>query len=179
MAMVWRRVGLLEVDYTIFVISEGGRIWPDANDGTDHLMADEYPVENGFIVHDNLSTIVRTGFHTGPVELTIELHDTRPEAQLDPWQEVAEFTAHSEFGDLRVAAFDDFPEWSLISTGGRGAYGLRVHAAGRDSALDGSRDRSIEQYLVVAWREPSIVDGVTILKTTDRTGAEYRKVDSS
>jgi len=168
------------VDYTIFVISEGGRIWPNANACLDEVIADDYPVENGFIVHDNISTIVRTGFHAGPVELTIEYHDARPTAHLDSWQEVAEFATYSEFGDLRVAAFDDFPNWTLISTSGRGKYGIRVHATGRDASIDDRRDESAERYLVLAWREPSCGghDGVTMLKSTDRTGAEYRNVDS-
>jgi len=88
MAMVWRRVGLLEVDYTIFVISEGGRIWPMRTTARTTSWQ-QYPWRTG----SSFTTTCPPSSAPLPhraVELTIELHDNASEAQLDPWQEVAD-----------------------------------------------------------------------------------------
>ncbi|MEU8470415.1 hypothetical protein AB0F30_21290 [Streptomyces sp. NPDC029006] len=63
-------------------------------------------------------------------------------------------------------------ELPVLSFGGPGAYRLRIHACGRDTAVDLTPDEITEWYLVQAWPAPA--QDAVVLRQTDHYGACVR-----
>ncbi|MFI2429803.1 hypothetical protein ACH5A7_38030 [Streptomyces sp. NPDC018955] len=160
-----RGQGLVPVQYHQFDISdEDGPAGPDLDRS-----------HNGLVRVADGAITVMTGIHTGDVDVTVTLHDTRPEPDTNGWQEIVEVSAHSASGDLMVRGImDDLDEeLPVLSFNGPGDYRLRVHARGRDTAVDLAPDEVTEWYLIQAWSAPA--QPVTVLRQSDSYGASVRK----
>ncbi|WP_226535761.1 hypothetical protein [Streptomyces daghestanicus] len=161
---VERGNGLVPVQYHQFDISdEHGPAGPDL--GRDH---------NGLVQVADGAITVMTGIHTGDVDVTVTLHPTQPSPDSGPWQEIVEVSAHSASGDLMVRGImDDLDEdLPALSFNGPGHYRLRIHARGRDTAVDLAPDGVTEWYLIQAWPAPA--HEATVLCQTDVYGATVR-----
>ncbi|MFD3839183.1 hypothetical protein ACFWWC_23425 [Streptomyces sp. NPDC058642] len=137
-----RGQGSVPVQYHQFDISdEDGPTGPDLNHG-----------HNGLVRVADGITIVMTGIHTGDVDVTVTLHQAEPAPDSGTWHEIAEVSAHSASGDLMVRGMmDDLDEeLPVLSFNGPGHHRLRVHARGRDTAVDLSPDEITEWYLIQA-----------------------------
>jgi hypothetical protein len=139
--------GLVPVQYHQFEISdEDGPTGPDMDRG-----------HNGRLrVADGVITVM-TGIHTGDVHVTVALHPCAPAPDTGDWQEIVEISAHSASGELTLRGLmDDLDEeLPVLSHHGPGDYRLRVHARGRDTAIDQAPDEVTEWYLIQAWPAPN------------------------
>lgn len=152
------------MQYHQFDISdEGGPTGPDLDRG-----------HNGLVRVADGVTIVMTGVHTGGVEVTVALHATEPALDIGDWQEIVEVSAHSASGDLMVrGTMDDLDEeLPTLSFHGPGHYRLRIHACGRDTAVDLAPDEITEWYFIQAWPAPA--EEARALRQTDAYGASVR-----
>ncbi|MFE7934203.1 hypothetical protein ACFU6S_36920 [Streptomyces sp. NPDC057456] len=160
-----RRVGgLVPVQYHQFNISdEDGPTGPDLA-----------PEHNGLVQFTDGVATVLTGIHTGNVDVTATLHENEPTPHDGDWQECVEISAHSVSGYLTVRALmDDLDEeLPVLSFDGPGDYRLRIHARGRDAAVDLAPDEVTEWYLVQVWRAPA--GPATVLRRSDSYGASVR-----
>lgn len=152
------------MQYHQFDISdEDGPTGPDLDRG-----------HNGLVRVADGVTIAMTGVHTGDVEVTVALHATEPAPDIDDWQEIVEVSAHSASGDLMVrGTMDDLDEeLPALSFHGPGHYRLRIHARGRDTAVDLAPDEITEWYVIQAWPAPA--EEARVLRQTDAYGASVR-----
>jgi hypothetical protein len=161
---VERGIGLVPVAYHQFKISdEEGPIAPD--------LAYEH---NGLVEVEDGVVLVHTGIHTGDVDVTVAMYETAPASSTENWDEILEFSAHPASGDLMVRGLmaDLDEELPVLSFNGPGDYRLRVHARGRDTAVDLVPDEVTEWYLIQAWPAPAAP--VTVLRQSDNYGASLR-----
>ncbi|MFC9916063.1 hypothetical protein [Streptomyces sp. NPDC059862] len=161
---VERGSGSVPVQYHQFDISdEDGPASPDLDRR-----------HNGLVRVADGAIIVMTGIHTGDVDVTVTLHEAEPAPVDGNWQEIVEISAHSASGELMVRGMmDDLDEeLPVLSFNGPGDYRLRVHARGRDTAVDLAPDEVTEWYLIQAWPAPA--QEVTVLRQTDGYGASVR-----
>ncbi|MET9118830.1 hypothetical protein ABZX38_32130 [Streptomyces longwoodensis] len=161
---VERGNGLVPVAYHQFKISdEDGPIAPDL----------EYE-HNGLVEVEDGVALVHTGIHTGDVDVTVAMYETAPASSTENWQEILEFSAHSVSGELMVRGLmaDPDEELPVLSFNGPGDYRLRVHARGRDTAVDLVPEELTEWYLIQAWPAPPTP--VTVLRQSDNYGASLR-----
>jgi hypothetical protein len=137
------------------------------------LSDDVDPTHNGLVFAVGGNIEVLTGIHTGNVEVTLELHAQRPEPAAD-WEEIAEISCHSPSGDMLVTPLMDDPaDLPSLAFQGRGSYRLRLHATGRDRAVDGtSKHGVVEAYLIQSW--PTAHQDALLVKATDAYGSEVR-----
>ncbi|MFJ9817748.1 hypothetical protein ACIRU3_21280 [Streptomyces sp. NPDC101151] len=129
---------------------------------------------NGLIeVQDGIAT-VHTGIHTGDVDVTVTLHTHAPQPGDAEWDEIVEVSLHSVSGELMVRGLmDDLDEeLPVLSFDGPGDYRLRIHARGRDTAIDLAPDEITEWYLIQAW--PAQTQDPTVLRQTDSYGTSVR-----
>ncbi|MBY8846070.1 hypothetical protein [Streptomyces sp. SP2-10] len=111
---------------------------------------------NGLIeVQDGIATI-HTGIHTGDVDVTVTFHAQAPQPGNAAWDEIVELSLHSVSGELMVRGpMDDLDEeLPALSFDGPGDYRLRIHARGRDTAIDLAPDEVTEWYLIQVWLAP-------------------------
>ncbi|MCS0605223.1 hypothetical protein NX794_29020 [Streptomyces sp. LP11] len=159
-----RGCGLVPVQYHQFQINdEDGSVGPDLPRS-----------HNGLVeVQDGIATI-HTGIHTGDVDVTVTLHTDVPRAGDSEWDEVVELSLRSVSGELMVRGLmDDLDEeLPVLSFDGPGDYRLRIHARGRDTAIDLAPDEITEWYLIQAW--PAQAHDATVLRQTDSYGASAR-----
>ncbi|WP_432033699.1 hypothetical protein [Streptomyces antibioticus] len=161
---VERGSGPVPVQYHQFNISdEDGPTGPDLDRG-----------HNGLVQVTDGVVIVLTGIHTGDVDVSVTLHEAEPAPDIGDWQEIVEISAHSASGDLMVRGLmDDLDEeLPVLSFTGPGDYRLRIHARGRDTAIDLAPDEVTEWYLIQAWPAPA--GAVTVLRQSDGYGASVR-----
>jgi hypothetical protein len=156
--------GLVPVQYHQFEISD--------EDGP--AATDLEREHNGLVRVADGAITVMTGIHTGDVDLTVTLHAAQPTPDSGAWQEIVEISAHSASGELMVRAImDDLDEeLPALSFNGPGDYRLRIHARGRDTAVDLAPDEVTEWYLIQAWPAPT--QEVTVLRQSDTYGATVR-----
>ncbi|MFF8953515.1 hypothetical protein ACF09I_32630 [Streptomyces sp. NPDC014940] len=156
--------GLVPVQYHQFQINdEDGPAGPDLP-----------RTHNGLIeVQDGIAT-VHTGIHTGDVDVTITQHAEAPAPGDAEWDEIVEVSLHSVSGELMVRGLmDDLDEeLPVLSFDGPGDYRLRIHARGRDTAIDLAPDEITEYYLIQVWPAPR--HGASLLRQTDSYGASVR-----
>jgi len=128
---------------------------------------------NGLVSASGGAIEVTTGIHTGNVQVTVELHSQRPDVAAD-WEEIAEISCHSPSGDMLVTHFMDDPaDLPSLASQGPGPYRLRVHARGRDRAVDHTLvDDVVESYLIQSW--PAAHQDALLVKATDAYGAQVR-----
>ncbi|MDI1455686.1 hypothetical protein ACWDU8_12850 [Streptomyces sp. NPDC003388] len=156
--------GLVPVQYHQFQINdEDGPAGPDLP-----------RTHNGLIeVQDGIAT-VHTGIHTGDVDVTITQHAEAPAPGDAEWDEIVEVSLHSASGELMVRGLmDDLDEeLPVLSFDGPGDYRLRIHARGRDTAIDLAPDEITEYYLIQVWPAPR--QDTSVLRQTDGYGASVR-----
>ncbi|WP_328502190.1 hypothetical protein OG828_23060 [Streptomyces sp. NBC_00457] len=114
-----------------------------------------------------------TGIHTGHVQVTAELHAQRPDVAAG-WEEIAEISGNSPSGEVLVTHWMDDPaDLPSLASQGPGPYRLRVHARGRDGAVDQTPlDDVVESYLIQSW--PAAHQDALLVKATDAYGAQVR-----
>ncbi|WP_328868676.1 hypothetical protein OHT76_00330 [Streptomyces sp. NBC_00287] len=159
-----REAGPVPVQYHQFDISdEDGPTGPDLDRS-----------HNGLVrVADGIITVM-TGIHTGDVDVTVALHHSEPAPDTGDWQEIVEISAHSVSGELMVRSImaDLDEELPVLSFNGPGDYRLRLHARGRDTAVDLAPDEVTEWYLIQAWPAPT--HDATVLRHSDAYGTSVR-----
>ena len=139
-----RRSGLVPVSHHQFFLldedvfpEDGGRLtWP-----------------NGLATAAPGLVAIYTGIHLGPVHLVLERHGNPPEPEWESWGDVVEIAVDVPGGALQAGALmDDVPE-SLAEpvTEHPGTYRARIHARGRDNAVDLATSDPVEHYLVQLW----------------------------
>ncbi|WP_159046409.1 hypothetical protein [Streptomyces sp. MMG1121] len=156
--------GPVPVQYHQFRISdEAGPAGPDLPSNSNGLVA----VQDGVVA-------VLTGIHTGDVDVTVALHSEAPGPGDGAWEEIVEVSLHSAAGDLVIRGLmsDLEEELPTLSFNGPGVYRLRIHARGRDSAIDDAPDEITEWYLIQVWAAP--FGDVAVLRQTDAYGLSVR-----
>ncbi|MGW3989250.1 hypothetical protein [Streptomyces sp. NPDC004830] len=161
---VARASGLVPVQYHQFDISD-----------EEGPAASDLPREHNGLVRatDGVITVL-TGIHTGDVDITVALHRTEPAHDSAAWQEIVEISARSASGELMVRGIMDNLDEDLptLSFQGPGDYRLRIHARGRDTAVDLAPDKVTEWYLIQAWPAPT--QEMRVLRHSDTYGATVR-----
>ena len=120
--------------------------------------------------------VVFTGISSGPVLVAVDARDTPPESlDIGDWEEVVEISTHAPVGRMVVSGvFSDAPPLPVLTTAGPGDYRVRLHARGRDSAVDLGVTEPTEDYLVIAWPAPPAPEA--IMKRSDQYGAGLRRL---
>ncbi|MFJ3446593.1 hypothetical protein ACIPM2_36415 [Streptomyces sp. NPDC086081] len=154
---------LVQAEYHLFHIT----------DPQGPVAADLEAGRTGLVSADGGAIEVVTGVHTGDVRVTVETYAQAP----DPapgWEEIAEISCHSSSGQLLVTSSMDEPaQLPSLAFQGPGLYRLRVHARGRDSAVDQTTvDEVVESYLIQSW--PAAHQDASLVKATDAYGAQVR-----
>ncbi|MEV5437475.1 hypothetical protein AB0K80_15895 [Streptomyces sp. NPDC052682] len=157
------RTALVGVEYHVFQITDPQGPVADDLDAN----------RTGLVSATGGAIEVTTGIHTGDVHVTVEPHPQRPDPARD-WEEIAEISCHSPSGELLVTPFMDDPaELPSLASQGPGSYRLRVHARGRDRAVDLTLvDEVVEAYLIQSW--PAVHEDAALVKATDDYGARVR-----
>lgn len=150
----------MPVDHHLFFLAEEG-VHPSITNYENSIVA----VAPGFAA-------VNTGIAMGDVRLTIEIHQQSPPVSAAEWEEVVEVTVEATAGRVVVTALDDMaPLYPILTPQGPGYYRVRVHARGRDNAIDLVVEAPVEDYLIQVW--PASPSPQKIHKQTDRYGAEW------
>ncbi|MEU9575436.1 hypothetical protein AB0D62_37545 [Streptomyces massasporeus] len=127
----------------------------------------------GLVSADGGAIEVATGIGTGDVHVTVEQHLQRPDPA-QGWEEIAEISCNSPSGELLVTfSMDDPADLPALAYQGSGSYRLRVHARGRDRAVDQTTlDEAVESYLIQCW--PAAHEDALLVQATDAYGAQVR-----
>jgi hypothetical protein len=133
---------------------------------------------NGLIVAQPGIAVIFTGIHTGKVAVSVEVRDQAPEVTTTGWDEVVEVAMEAITGRVVVTgAGADAPEHlPVLTQAGPGHYRVRVHARGRDTAVDLVAVEPVEDYLIVVW--PGRPAPETSYRQTDQYGATLRQAIS-
>jgi hypothetical protein len=129
---------------------------------------------NGLVEICDGVACVLAGIHTGAVDVAVTCHGGEPAPDTAGWEEIVEISLHSASGELEVREMmtDMERELPVLSFDGPGHYRLRVHARGRDTAVDLSPEEITEWYLIQVWPAPP--GPPTVLAAADRYGADER-----
>ncbi|GAB2895801.1 hypothetical protein GCM10027074_74220 [Streptomyces deserti] len=154
---------LVHAEYHLFQISDPQGPVADDLDAS----------RTGLVSADGGAIEVTTGIHTGDVQVTVEPYSHRPDPA-QGWEEIAEISCHSPSGEVLVTSFMDDPaDLPSLASQGPGSYRLRVHARGRDRAVDHTTvDEVVESYLIQSW--PAAHKDALLVKATDAYGAQVR-----
>jgi hypothetical protein len=157
--------GVVHAEYHTFLLSDVGafRCEPPAD-------------TNGLVAIAPGIAFVRTGIHTGKVRIRGEVHREAPALDLDSWEEVVEVSleATTEGRVIASGLGSDGPrDVPVLTPEGLGHYRIRVHARGRDIAVDMTADEPFEHYLVQSWPAPPTPE--VVYKHTDAYGATRRQ----
>lgn len=122
--------------------------------------------ETGLAGSEPRAAIVNTGIHTGNVRVTVATYRSAPDLDLTGWEDVVEVPVHSATGVMIVAGIaEEIPKGlPNPATAGPGDYRVRVHATGRDTAVDLTADEPVEDYRVAIWPAdpaPPVVHAMT------------------
>lgn len=156
--------GVVHTEYHSFLLSDVGAF-------TSLPPADT----NGLVVVAPGIAFIHTGIHTGNVTIQGEVYSQAPALDLDPWEEVVEVSleATTEGRVIVCGLGSDGPEeLPVLSQQGPGHYRIRIHARGRDTAVDMTSSEPVESYLVQSWPAPPVPE--VAHKHTDAYGAERR-----
>jgi hypothetical protein len=130
---------------------------------------------NGLIDPQPGLAVIFTGILGGNVRLAVEAHAAAPEVDTTEWDEVVDATMEAPTGTVQVRGVDEDPPDHLpvLTPAGPGSYRVRVHARGRDTAVDEVERQPVEDYLIAVW--PESPAPVTVHKQTDGYGALLRR----
>ncbi|WP_233345885.1 hypothetical protein [Saccharomonospora iraqiensis] len=129
---------------------------------------------NGLVGTAPGAVVVLTGIHTGVVNVIEQLHHTEPPVDVTEWDDVVEVSFEAPHGRMIATPLmtDPPPDLLTLSFHGPGPYRLRVHARGRDNAVDLAPEEVVETYLLSVW--PAPVAAEVVHKQTDAYGAGIR-----
>ncbi|WP_406368229.1 hypothetical protein OG788_46835 [Streptomyces sp. NBC_00647] len=157
-----RATALVRAEYHLFQITDPQGPVADDLDAT----------QNGLVSAVGGAIEVATGIHTGNVRVTVELYSQQP-GPIAGWEEIAEMPCHSPSGEVLVTPMmEDLADLPSLASQGPGRYRLRVHALGRDTAVDDTTDDIVESYLIQSW--PAAHQDALLVKATDAYGAQVR-----
>ncbi|MET7457968.1 hypothetical protein ABZT03_40210 [Streptomyces sp. NPDC005574] len=130
--------GRVRVDYHHFLVHD-----PEGSVTEEELDVSH----NGLIALSDGQAEIHTGIHSGYVQVTVVAHRDAPETAPGQWEEIVEVSLHSPSGELLIGALEDEMEQELppLAACGPGDYRLRVHARGRDTAVDLTTKKITEQ----------------------------------
>lgn len=113
------------------------------------------------------AAVIRTGIHTGVIDVTCQALSGPPPLDLAGWDAAAEIGIRASIGQVTVASLGfDLPEqFPVLTPAGPGEYRARVHARGRDTDIDGTASTPIELYLIQVGRHRSIRRSCICLQT--------------
>ncbi|WP_166878047.1 hypothetical protein [Salinibacterium sp. ZJ450] len=114
--------------------------------------------------------LVSTGVYSGPIDLTVEVLDARPEATAPEWEDIHELSLMLPEGRAyfnRSASFERKDVGSIMGDE-QGSHRARLHASGRDAAYDEVVDSPVERHLVQFWKEPP--SPVSVLSSNSQRG---------
>jgi hypothetical protein len=133
---------------------------------------------NGLIVGQPGIAVVFTGIHTGKVAVSVEVRNHAPEVTTSGWDDVVEVSMEAITGRVVVTgAGADAPDHlPVLTQAGPGQYRIRVHARGRDTAVDLVAVEPVEDYLIVVW--PGRPAPELSYRQTDQYGATLRQAAS-
>lgn len=144
---VQRYRAVIETDYHQFFVEAG----PPRE-----LIHGRYPeLPLGIFAEDTIS--VKVGIKAGPVNVTVEVHDTPAIFDDTEWEDVAEgdLMANPDHAVNVLSFWDDEPEAPSIrgiTEPGKRRYRVRIYARGRDIRFDGYLDADpVEDYLIQMW----------------------------
>lgn len=110
-----------------------------------------------------------TGLHTGPVPLTVELHDTAPTPRGDRWEDIVEVSFTPVSGQVLLDDFDNSLRRPLALP--QRHYRVRYCANGMDAAAAQDTrmddDPVLDRYLVQFWPAQPAVDRI-VTQTSQR-----------
>lgn len=156
--------GVVPVSYHTFWLADTGVFGPEL----------PYEDTNGLVVSQPGIALIFTGIHTGRVNVQVEIFDMAPPVDPTQWEEIVEVGIESIEGRIVVTGMGaDAPDnLPVLTPDGPGHYRLRVHARGRDTAVDLAPREPVENYLIQAW--PGTPEAETVYKQTDQYGASKR-----
>lgn len=157
--------GTVHAEYHTFLLSDVGA-----------FMTMRPASTNGLVVTAPGVAFIQTGIHTGNVWIRGEVHHEAPTLDLESWDEVVEVSleATTEGRVLVSGLGSDGPaNVPVLSPEGLGHYRIRVHARGRDTAVDMTADEAFEHYLVQSWPAPPATE--VAHKHTDAYGTHLRQ----
>lgn len=108
--------------------------------------------------------------------MTVRVRDDAPSnVEVDGWDEVVETSVEAIVGELIVTSgFVNLEqEFPVLTPHGPGYYRVRVHARGRDIAVDDTVTEPVEDFLIEVWPAPHTPE--TIYKATDNYGVTIRQ----
>ncbi|GAA4974074.1 hypothetical protein GCM10023334_099840 [Nonomuraea thailandensis] len=110
-------------------------------------------VPNGLTASAPGAAVIRTGIHTGVVDVTVQLADAPPATTAEGWDEVEEVELITFTGEMRLRGLMGHLPEALpnLTPHGPGRYGMRVHARGRDIDPCAVPSVPFEFYLVTIW----------------------------
>ncbi|WP_458110985.1 hypothetical protein M1D88_11310 [Arthrobacter sp. R1-13] len=114
--------------------------------------------------------LVSTGVHSGPIDLTVEILDARPEVIASGWEDIHEVSLMLPEGRAFFSepAGSEMKDIGIITGNARGSYRARLHATGRDTAFDLVVESPVERHLVQFWKEPP--SPVSVLSSKSERG---------
>ncbi len=138
-----RYQGVVEIEYRHFTLAH-----PETDTTSVTTRSHLVDLGAGFVT-------VHTGIANGPVLLSVDLVERRPESNIARWDLVTECSIDVQFPLSVITATgnvpDDFAEMSHISAG---TYGLRVHCQRQAENADATTDTVSEKYLLTFWPSP-------------------------
>lgn len=168
--VVKRYHSVIETDYHQFTIEAGP---------LRELIHGQYPNLPLAMFADDIIR-VNVGIRYGPVNVTIEVHDTPPEYDDSNWEDSVEgdLEHHTEEG-VKIAGFWDDIEAgdgetntssvSNITSPGKRRYRVRIYARGKSIRFDGSLfGAPVEDYLIHMWLTTESRPPVQIKHTSGR-----------
>ncbi|MFI7460692.1 hypothetical protein [Nonomuraea sp. NPDC049646] len=110
-------------------------------------------VPNGLTASAPGAAVIRTGIHTGVVDVTVRLAGTAPPLDAEGWDETEEVELVTFTGEVRLSGMMHSPPDALplLTPQGPGRYGMRVQARGRDLDPAAVPEVPFEFYLVTVW----------------------------
>jgi hypothetical protein len=157
----------METSYHQFIIED----W-NSEGFTDPRVA----ASNGLVGAELGRAVVLVGISVGPVNVTVELFEEPAESvDLTDWDDIVDISLRSRNGHLVARGIESNPPQELpeLSHAGPGTYRLRVHARGRDTAVDLATFDPVEDYKVSIW--PAPVAPELVHKQSDNYGAGIRR----
>lgn len=114
--------------------------------------------------------LVSTGVYAGPIDLTVEVLDARPDATSPEWEDIHELSLMIPEGQVYFDRPESFERKDVGAIVGdeKGSYRARLHASGRDAAYDGVVESPAERHLVQFWKEPP--SPVSVLSSRSQVG---------
>lgn len=127
----------------------------------------------GLVAADNGGVLISTGTANGPVDVTVQVLQSRPDQVAAGWEEVAEASLSSSGGAFLLSNMDGEIGAEVAPPNGAGDYRLRVHARGRDEAnrFVLPLEKVLEYHLLQLW--PALPAPPSLIAGSDEFGEAF------